>query len=191
MTFTCADLQDLGSLVAAGWREAADRDWSVRAGSLDWSCAVTADHTVDTVFAPALFLASRKQDAYPAYGFTTPGAQAHPLLLAEALQTAVRVVVAVVSAAPPGVRAIIWQRPKVEARGPSDFAARAGLELILHAHDVCTGLGVEFRPPEPLCDRLRQHTRSWPHWHSAGWTSLTMIGDAWPDLLRSSGRSMV
>jgi hypothetical protein len=64
------------------------------------------------------------------------------------------------------------------------------MELILHAHDVCTGLGVEFRPPEPLCEHLRQHTRAWPHWHSAGWVSLTMVGDAWPDLVHSSGRRM-
>jgi hypothetical protein len=191
MAFTCADLQELADLVASAWRTGADRDWSARAGTLDWSCAATADHAVDTVFAPAMFLASRKLDAYPSYAVATPGPNADPLLLVEALETAVRVLVGVVTAAPPGVRAIIWQRPKAQARGPSDFPPRAGLELILHAHDVCTGLGIPFRPPGPLCDRLREHTRTWPHWHSAGWVSLAMVGEAWPDLLRSSGRAAI
>ena len=31
------------------------------------------------------------------------------------------------------------------------------MELILHAHDVCSGLGVKFEPDLYLCRRLREH----------------------------------
>ncbi len=187
-TFTAGDLVELTGIVAAGWREATGRDWSVRAGTLDWSCARTADHAVDTVLAPAFFLASRRQAAYPTYGASTPGPEASPDDLAGALETATRILVAVVTAAPPGTRAIIWRRPAPETRPPEDFLPRAGLELALHAHDVAAGLGLDYAPPRALCDRLRRHTTSWPHWHTPGWSPPTLAGDPWADLLHASGR---
>ncbi|HEX6421838.1 MAG TPA: hypothetical protein VFZ79_00050 [Acidimicrobiales bacterium] len=135
MAFTCGDLVDLAGLVAGAWRTGADRDWSVPAGTLAWTCARTADHAVDTVLAPAFFLASRRQDDYPPYGASTPGPDARPELFAGAVETA-----------------------------------------------------APFTTPEDLCDRLRRHTASWPHWRSPGWAPLALSGDPWGDLLRASGR---
>jgi hypothetical protein len=63
---------------------------------------------------------------------------------------------------------------------------RAGLELILHAHDVCAGLDVPFEPPPNLCERLREHTREWPMWQF--WNELGRTDDPWGDLLEASGR---
>lgn len=180
---------ELVAVVADGWRAATDHDWSVRAGTLDWSCARTADHAVDTVLAPAFFLASRRQAGYPDYGVSTPGPDASPESLAESLETATRILVAVVTAAPPATRATIWRRPAPEVRGPWDFVPRAGLELVLHAHDVAAGLGLDFVPPADVCDRLRRHTADWPHWGSPGWPPLTLDGDPWADLLAASGRA--
>lgn len=188
MAFTCDDLDQLTRLVVAAWRSGLGHDWSARAGTLEWSCARTADHAVDTVFAPALFLASRKIDDYPSYAVQTPGPNASPLELIAALETASRVLTAVVKAAESSARAVIWRRPRIETRGPEDFVPRGALELILHGHDVCAGLGVAFEPAEDLCQRLREHTLAWPHWSSPGWSALRMTGPAWPDLLRASGR---
>ena len=188
MTFTAVDLRTLGAQVAGAWRAGADRDWAAPAGTLRWSCARTADHAVDAVLAPAFFLASRRTDDYPAYGVSTPGDDAPPALLAEALETAVRIVAAVVAEADPGVRAVIWRLPQVEVRPPVDFPPRAGLELILHGHDVCAGLGVPFAPPADVCERLRHHTAGWPHWRSPGWSPLSLDGDPWADLLAAAGR---
>jgi hypothetical protein len=186
--FTGDDLTALAALVADAWRSGADHDWSAPAGTLEWSCARTADHTVDTVLAPAFFLASRRQDDYPGYGEFGVGPGASPDVLAEAVETAARILAAVAAATDPGVRAVIWRRPQVTTRGPDDFPPRGALELILHGHDVCSGLGVPFQPPAGLCDRLRHHTRDWPHWASPGWQALTLDGDPWADLLRASGR---
>jgi hypothetical protein len=90
---------------------------------------------------------------------------------------------AVVRDTPPETKAILFQRP-VTLGSPDDFTPRAALELILHAHDVCSGLRVPFDPPEDLCARLRDHTREWPFWP----TAVVTTTDAWSDLLRSSGR---
>jgi hypothetical protein len=59
--FSTDDLHELSARVATAWRAGADRDSSAPAGTLEWSCARTADHAVDTLFAPAFFLASRRQ----------------------------------------------------------------------------------------------------------------------------------
>jgi len=190
VAFDVADLDALTAAVADAWRSALDRDWSRSAGTLDWSCRRTADHVADTLLAPAFFLASRRQDDYPPYGVATAGPGVDPAILVEAVQTAARILGAVVAVTDPGVTAVIWRRPGPERRGPADFVPRGGLELALHAHDVCAGIGVEFRPLEPVSEHLRDHTRDWPHWTSPGWRPLDMTGDAWDDLLRSSGRAV-
>ena len=192
MTFTCDDLEALSAAAVEAWRQGADRDWrTVTAGTLDWTCAATADHTVDTVYAPAFFLASRRTHDYPAFSTQTPGPDADPQVYIEELQTATRVLSAVVRATPTDARAIIWRRPRPEVRGPADFAPRGGMELALHAHDVCAGLGVRFVPPVDAIERLRDHVRDWPYWPATptdGWHALTMEGDPWDDLLHASGR---
>ncbi|HQZ37074.1 MAG TPA: hypothetical protein PK020_21800 [Ilumatobacteraceae bacterium] len=42
--FTAEDLSDLSDLVGTTWMSAVDLDWSVPAGTLEWSCLATADH---------------------------------------------------------------------------------------------------------------------------------------------------
>jgi hypothetical protein len=186
MDFTLGDMDGLVAAVSAAWLGAADHDWSARAGTLDWTCRQTADHAVDTVLAPALFLASRKQDEYPAGEPFTVGADATPAMLVDALRTVARVLADVVRAAPAETRAIIWRD---HTAPPPDFVPRAGFELALHTHDVCSGLGVPFAPSASAVDHLRQHTRDWPYWSQPGWRPLAMTGDPWHDLLVSSGRT--
>lgn len=81
---------------------------------------------------------------------------------------------------------LTWFGPEPETRPREDFVPRAGLELILHAHDVCAGLCVPFEPPPDLCKRLREHTREWPMWLL--WSELAHTDDPWGDLLHASGR---
>jgi hypothetical protein len=188
MTFTRADLEDLTGVVVDAWSTGRDRDWSALAGTLEWTCAATADHAVDCVMAPAFFLASRRQDAYPDYGVFSPGPDATPDRYIEALPTATRILAAVVAAADPNMRAIIWRRPEPETRPPADFVPRGAFELILHAHDVCAGLGVAFAPPDDLCERLVTHAADWPMWDVAGWTRLAPGARTWSDLRHATGR---
>lgn len=187
--FTVDDLERLAEAVASAWADGADRDWSALAGTLDWTCMATAAHTVDTVLAPAFFLASRRTDSYPP-GIWEPGPDPTPAQLVEDLRTATRLTAAVIRATPDDVRSIIWLRPAPEVRPPEDFAPRAGMELALHGHDVCAGLGITLNPPAEAIDRLRNHCVDWPYWSSgAPWRPPTLAGDPWHDLLVSSGRA--
>jgi len=96
--FTVEDLHQLSSLVATTWSSAAERDWTVQAGTVEWSCLQTADHAVDCVYAPAIFLASRRSDGYPEVGLDfTLGTAATPTLLVEWLEIGTRILAAVVS----------------------------------------------------------------------------------------------
>jgi hypothetical protein len=186
--FSIDNLYELSEYVVARWRAGAERDWSVPAGTVEWSCTKTADHAVDTVFAPAFFLASRKQDAYPDMGGPfSLGPEATPDQLVQALEVATRVLAAVVADAGPDVRAVLFRRPQIMTAPPGAFVPRGATELILHAHDVCTGLGVPYEPPAELCRRLREHTRPWPMW-TVAWHGLPSTDDPWGDLLAGSGR---
>jgi hypothetical protein len=186
--FTVRDIYDLSELIATTWTTAADRDWSVPAGTVEWSCTKTADHAIDCVYAPAFFLASRRLDAYPEVGVDlTPGPDADSTRLVQSLQIATRVLVAIVNVADPEARAVIFRRPEILTAPPQDFPPRAAMELILHAHDVCCGLQVPFDPPDDLCHRLREHSRPWPMWTLA-WKPLGRSEDPWGDLLLASGR---
>lgn len=187
------DLDDLAAIadgVAAAWLAGADRDWSVPAGTLEWSCTRTADHAVDCVLAPAFFLASRSTTGYPPFEPVTMGAAPTAAELVEGLRTALRMLAGVVRAAEaePGAAAVLWRRPAPEVRPPADFPPRAGLELALHGHDVCAGLGVELAPPPDACRRLRDHTASWPMWTLAWGAPPPRTDDPWADLLAASGR---
>jgi hypothetical protein len=189
VSFTCDDLKRLTDSVIQAWRAGAACDWTAPAGRLEWSCRQTAEHAIDTVLAPAFFLASRNEHAYPAFDPFTLGAEPAVDVMIEGLQTATRILVAVVEAAEPDARALIWAWPTPAVGAPIDFVPRAGLELILHAYDVCQGLGVRFDPDAEVCEHLRQHTAAWPFWASDMWSPLSMRGDAWTDLLHASGRT--
>jgi hypothetical protein len=188
--FDRADLEALTEVVADAWTAGADRDWSVQAGTVEWSCTRTADHAVDCVFAPAFFLASRRTDGYPDAGEDySVGPNATPAQLVEALRIASRVLAAVVADTDPSVRAVIFRRPTVVTAPPPDFLPRGALELILHAHDVCKGLGVPFEPPAAVCEHLIEHTADWPH-AALGWdTPSAGTTDPWGELLRATGRA--
>jgi hypothetical protein len=186
--FSPADLLTLGAYVAARWTAGADRDWSVSAGTLDWSCTATADHAVDCVFAPATFLASRRTDRYPDMPIFTAGPDATVAQLVESLDVMCRILVDVVAGAPPDAPAVLFGGPQPVTGLPADFVPRAGLELILHAHDVCAGLGVPYEPDPSLCAHLRDHTAAWPMWEQAFGSPLPRTDDPWGDLLAGSGR---
>jgi hypothetical protein len=184
-TFSVDDFRQLSALVLDAWQSGIDRDWSVPAGTLEWSCLKTADHTVDCVFSYALFLASRRQDGYPPFGELHALEGATPADIVNGLDAVTTMLWAVIVTADSDTRAVIGQRP-VETGGPNDFAARGALEMVLHAHDVCSGLGIPFDPPQDICRRLRDHTVASPHEAPTEPTA-----DAWADLLRRSGRARV
>ena len=183
--FTREDFDQLSELVLVAWTSAVDQDWSVNAGSLDWSCWETADHAIDCVFSYAFFLATRKLDGYPEFGelHALPGAPPSELILG--LRGACNMLSSVIATTPPGTRAIIRRWPEPETAEPNEFAARGAHEMILHAHDFCIGLGVAFEPSHDLCERLYRHSSSWPVWEDHD-----VCANPWHNLLVRSGRAV-
>jgi hypothetical protein len=146
--FTTADLDALSVLVADAWWSARARDWSVRAGTLDWSCLATADHAVDCVYAPAMFLVSRKQDAYPDIGVIhTLGDRATPARLVESLRIATRLLAGVVKHAAPDVRAVIFRWPSVTTAAARGVPPPGGRAFLLQPHHLFTPQGVPVVNP--------------------------------------------
>jgi hypothetical protein len=183
-SFSPEDFSALSRLVLETWRSGVDRDWLVPAGTLEWSCWKTADHTVDCVFSYAFFLASRRQDTYPPFGELHALPNAAPTDIVDGLQAAATMLSAVIATTEPEARAVIGLWPHAQTGTPRDFAARGALEMILHAYDVCTGLKIAFDPPNDVCARLRDYVCEWP-----GQALLPATGHSWSDLLERSGRT--
>jgi uncharacterized protein (TIGR03083 family) len=181
--FSPDDFDRLSGVVIDAWISGLNRDWSVPAGTLEWSCLHTADHLVDCIFSYALFLGSRKQDGYPNFSelHAQPGATPHDLI--DGLRAVTTMLWAVTVTAPPEARAVLRRFPLLETGTPSDFAARGGLEMMLHGQDVCRGLGVPLDPPRDVCERLLRHTEGWP-----GEVEIEATRDPWSDLVARSGR---
>ena len=184
--FTVEDLEEVAVCVAEAWAQGSSRDWTVLAGTLEWSCQQTANHAVDTLIAPAFFLASRRLDRYPEGGGWSPGDNAPPEAYVEGVQLGTRILAGVVRDTPEDVEAILFRTPRTIGRA-ADFAPRGALELVIHAHDVCAGLGIGLEPPRTALEHLRQHVKDWPFWGSY-WPHLSLDGDPWTDLLSVSGR---
>jgi len=182
-TFSADDLAVASRLVVAAWGAAVDRDWRVPAGPLEWSCWKTPEHTVDCVFSYAFFLASRATAAYPPFDELRALPEATPADLGDGLRAATTMLHAVIVTSDPQARAIIRQRPRPVTGAPIEFAARGALEMVLHGHDVASGLGVHLRLPDDLARRLLGSTDGWP-----GAVPLGATGDAWSDLIARSGR---
>ena len=162
----------------AAWSAVPDDRWHEPAGTLEWSRFETADHTIDCVFSYAFFLASRVQDAYPAFGEVHAEDGATPHDLVDGLRAMTNLLAGAVTTAPPQTRSIIWRRPEVTTGAPNDFAARGAHELAVHTHDICAGTNVAFDPPRDVCQRLywrpasrpgRQHPGERP-WHPHRWS---------------------
>jgi hypothetical protein len=127
--------------------EVTDRDWSVPAGTLEWSCWQTADHLVDCVFSYALQFAARADDGWLEVQELHAMPSATPTVLVQALGAVGEMLAAVLRAAPLGAVASDGVAPL----GVADWAARAIYEVLVHAHDVLDGLGVRLEPPEETC----------------------------------------
>jgi len=142
MTVTASDLDAAISCVMSGLLPVTDRDWSVRAGTLEWDCWHTAEHIGDCLLSYAWQLAVQPTTRY-VRAVTTAEKDASPAEVLEFAVTGGRVLAAMVRAAPAHVRAF---HPAGTA-DPEGFAALGCHEALLHGNDIARGFG--FGPPGP------------------------------------------
>jgi hypothetical protein len=160
------DLLAAAAVSRAALESALDRDWSVRAGDLEWSCRQTLDHIVDALIYYAGNLATRSTERRSSPDVDTTD---RPVAVAlTMLETAAAILAEVVRAAPPGARGF-------HAAGMADasgFVAMGCGETLIHSDDIARGLGIALRPPADLAGRVCFRLFPWAPTDVDAWDAL-------------------
>ena len=139
-------------------RRAADRDWSVKAGRLDWSCRGTAEHIASDLIAYAGQIAGRPTDRYVPFDITFEECES-PEDVLQVIEATGSLLAAAVRAAPREARA--FHPYPFRSANREGFAAMGVTEVLAHTHDIAEGLGIDYEPPAALCEAVL--TRIFPH----------------------------
>jgi hypothetical protein len=177
---TADEFAQLLHVAVAALEDAAAEDWSKRAGTLDWSCRETVDHTIDCVFSYAMQIAARAQSGFLPFGelHAQPSATASDLIAG--LRGVGTMFLAVVRTLPSDAVA----SDGVVMLSLSDWCARAGYEVALHTHDALSGLGRELTVPAQLCRSILASQSLW----MLDRDRASAVSDPWTALLEGSGR---
>ena len=159
---TAADVDLAVVLAADALNGALDQDWRVPAGDLEWDCRETVEHMADDLFAYAGQLGPRRPplDTYVPFAWQRrPGGPTLTIFTEAGTENAGLVQVfeacgaflsALVTTAGPDTRA--WHSMGIG--DPEGFAAMGVVEVLVHMRDVAAGLGIDWTPPQDLCDRV-------------------------------------
>jgi len=152
-----------------------DRDWSVPAGDLEWSCRRTLNHIVDT----QLFLAGNAALRSTARVLPVRGDQpdADLATLPAAVVTAATILDRVVAGMDAGERGF-HPAGQLDAEG---FRAQGCAEILQHTYDIANGMGETFRAPDDLAGRIVARIFPWA-------PAADEHPDRWEALLWSCGR---
>ena len=179
MTVTASDLDAAMSCVMSGLLPVSDRDWSVRAGTLEWDCWHTAEHIGDCLLSYAWQLAVQPTTRY-VRAIATAEKDASPAEVLEFAVTGGRILASMVRTSPPHVRAF---HPTGMA-DPEGFAALGCNEALLHGNDIALGFGLSLDPPRDVCRRVL--ARLYPQAPSE-----LADTDPWTSLLWAGGRTQL
>ena len=176
MTVTADDLDSVISCVMSGLLPITDRDWSVRAGTLEWDCWHTAEHIADSLLSYAWQLAVQPTSRY-VRAVATAEKDASPAEVLEFAVTGGRVLASMVRTSRAHVRAY---HPAGMA-DPEGFAAMGCHEALLYGNDIAQGFGLGLEPPRDVCRRVL--ARIFPQA-----TAELSEADPWAALLWAGGR---
>lgn len=143
-----------------------DRDWSVPAGDLEWSCRRTLDHVADTHLFYAAHLATRATARLVPPRNGDP-ARAPDELLGVVGSTAA-ILAEVVRAAPADARGFHG----AGMADPEGFVAMGCAETLIHTDDIARGLGLPFAPSDDLATRVTRRLFPWAPLDGDGWDAL-------------------
>ncbi len=158
----------------AALRPAVDRDWSVSAGGMRWTCDRTARHVADDLVGYAGQLGTQVTDGYlPFRVVANRGTPPRGLL--DLVEMGGALLGLTVSEAPKTARAY-HSYGIADAEG---FAALGAAEVVLHSHDIESGLGLAYEPEADICSWLLARLHR----------DLTEHSDPWQLLLWATGRA--
>ncbi len=174
MTVTADDLDSVISCVMSGLLPITDRDWSVRAGTLEWDCWHTAEHIGDCLLSYAWQLAVQPTGRY-VRAVATAEKDASPAEVLEFAVTGGRVLASMVRTSRAHVRAY---HPAGMA-DPEGFAGMGCHEALLHGNDIAQGFGFSLDPPRDVCRRVLARIFPQASAELSGsdpWTALLWVG---------------
>ena len=166
------DIVDAAEYVRGALDPAIGMDWSVPAGRLEWDCDFTITHMAAACTKYTVYLASRSTRFIAVRVDRWPNATQTERL--DAIVGVAHALANVAAATPPDSRAY-------HATGMFDadgYVAMACSEVLVHGHDIATGLGLPIDPPDDLCGAMVGRLAPW----LAGGES------AWPAFLWHAGR---
>lgn len=120
------------------------RDWSARAGQLEWTIDFTIEHITAALSKYILYLASQSPEFIAVRATSWPEASEEERL--SAIAALGRGLHNTASTTPAEARAF-HASGFFDAEG---YEALGCLEALVHGYDVATGLGLDFEPPETL-----------------------------------------
>lgn len=123
-------------------------NWSVSAGTLEWTCRETLAHIGHDLLAYAAQLAGRTQDAYLPLDLVIRDDVPVSGVLA-AVEACGGLLVAALRAAGPDAQA--WHFGPCDVSG---FAALGVAEVVIHTYDITQGLHVNWLPPAQFSRRI-------------------------------------
>ncbi len=175
------DVARATEFVASALEPAIGRDWSVRAGQLEWSVEFTLEHIAAAVSKYTLYLASRSTESIALRIASRPDATQRERL--DAIPSVGRALANVARTTPPHVRAF-HANGLFDAEG---YVALGCLEALVHGYDVASGLGLGFDPSDDIVRPVVARLLPWlePTWDSLiGHTRRENSDDSWAILTR-------
>lgn len=183
-TLTPDDVIAAAVAAEAALRPLAGRDWSVRAGPLEWDVGQTVTHMLAATAKYTLYLASRCEHFIGLSVTRWPDATNEEVI--DSVVPVATGLAAVAAATPASVRAYHATGPS----SPSDYVGRACVELLVHTDDALAGLGVPFAPTADLCQRVlaRQFPDAAGPGNPANPANSANLANPWHRLLEANGR---
>jgi hypothetical protein len=175
-TLRPADAIAAARTAEAALRPVMDRDWSVRAGPLEWNVEQTITHMIAAAAKYTLYLASRSERFIGLSISRWPDATNEEVI--DSLVPVATGLANVAMVTAPDVRAYHVTGPSTAA----DYVGRACVEFLAHTGDALAGLGVAFAPPADLCRRVL--AQQYPD----AVASPNGDSDPWRSLLAATGR---
>ena len=172
-----AELLEATQYFVGTFRPQTHRDWTTRAGDLEWDVAFTVTHVAAHMTKAATYLASATTTWSPLVMSADPRATNDQLL--DAVDIAAGGLAFVADRADDATRGFhAWGMGDASA-----FLARAANEVLVHGWDVAQGLGVAFAPPAALCASVVHRRFPWVD------NNADSAVDSWSTLLTSAGRT--
>jgi uncharacterized protein (TIGR03083 family) len=151
MTVTSHHVRQAAAALREALEPGVDADWQVPAGDLDWTVWETGVHVADdqVFYATQLIAQPTHKQGYTPFEVAMWD-EAKPEGMLRTIEVCAEILARIVETTPPDARGF-------HNYGISDaegFAAMGAIETMIHAYDMATGLGVEWRPPGDLSATL-------------------------------------